>query len=39
MSEVSKVTEYIEKVIPVDQSFEANTYAGIFKFRFWYNGE
>ena len=40
MSEVCKEREYIKRVIPVEgQSFENGKYAGIFRFRFWRNGE
>ena len=32
--------EYAQRVIPSEgQSFESGKYAGIFKFRFWHNGE
>jgi len=39
MSAVSNVKEYIEKVLPVDQSFDGDQYFGIFRFRFFVQSE
>ena len=39
MSAVSNVKEYIEKVIPVDQTFDESKYCGIFRFRFYVQTE
>ena len=36
---VSVFPDYISTVIPSDQSFESNDYAGIFHFRFYHYGE
>jgi hypothetical protein len=33
------IPEYVDIVIPRDQSFESLDYAGIFHFRFWQYGE
>jgi hypothetical protein len=38
-SNVANVKEFADRVIPGDQTFEDGQYAGIFKFRFWRNGE
>jgi len=38
-SNVANVKEFSDRVIPSDQSFEESNYAGIFKFRFWRNGD
>lgn len=35
----ASVPEYINKVIPSDQTFDDNDYAGIFRFRFWRYGK
>ena len=36
---VVTVPEYCGRIVPKEQSFEADQYAGIFRFRFWYCGE
>ena len=37
---MNSVSEYAQRVIPSEgQSFASGKYAGIFKFRFWQNGE
>lgn len=38
-SSLLTVPEYLQRVIPDDQSFDQKDYAGIFHFRFWYEGE
>ncbi|RNA20918.1 calpain-5, partial [Brachionus plicatilis] len=38
-SSLLSVPEYLNRVIPTDQSFEDDAYAGIFHFRFWHDGE
>jgi hypothetical protein len=35
LAAVATVPEYLEKVVPSDQSFDKDKYAGIFHFRFW----
>ena len=36
---VACVPDYIERIVPHDQTFEEEYYAGIFRFRFWRFGE
>ena len=36
---VLNLKEYQDRVVPPNQSFDKSQYAGIFKFRFWWNGE
>lgn len=36
---IASVPDYVQNVIPLDQSFETLKYAGIFHFRFWHYGE
>lgn len=36
-SDVANVKEFADRVIPSDQNFDEENYAGIFKFRFWRN--
>ncbi|CAF0865209.1 unnamed protein product [Brachionus calyciflorus] len=33
------IPELIEKIIPINQSFDESEYTGIFHFKFWVNGE
>jgi hypothetical protein len=39
MAHVATYSEYINKVVPADLSFNSEQYAGIFRFRFWQNGQ
>ena len=36
---MANVPEYINKVIPVEQTFEKSNYAGVFHFIFWHYGD
>ena len=36
---VAKILDYINEVVPKDQTFNQEDYAGIFRFRFWRFGE
>ena len=39
VANIAAIPEYVNIVIPPDQSFEPGKYAGIFHFRFWQYGE
>lgn len=39
MAALADVPDYLNRVIPSNQSFDKANYAGVFHFRFWVNGE